>query len=59
MMKELLYTQKERMYKSELKKIKATLENTILIKNNGEKSLILVRERAETLSHRLHLQKEQ
>ena len=54
MMKELLYTQKERMYKSELKKIKATLENTILIKNNSEKSLILVRERAETLSHRLH-----
>ena len=54
MMKELIYAQKERMYKHEMKTLRKKYDDAINDKNNSEKSAIILRERSETLSHKLN-----
>ena len=54
MMKELIYAQKERMYKHELQLLRKNLDAAVNDKNNSDKSAIILRERSETLSHKFH-----
>jgi chromosome segregation ATPase len=54
MMKELIYAQKERMYKYELQLLRKDLDAAVNDKNNSDKSAIILRERSETLSHKFH-----